>query len=415
MRIAVVGTGIAGMVSAYLLAEDHDVTVYEANDYAGGHTHTVDVADSAGTAGVDTGFIVYNERTYPNFIKLLSRLRVPTQPSDMSFGVRCEETDLEYAVTSLNAVFAQRGNLLRPAFYRMLLDVLRYLRHARRFLRRGYGTESVEEFLGAHRYSPMFREKFLLPMLAAIWSSEPDRAREFPARHFLQFFENHGLLNLFDQPVWRVITGGSREYARRLTASYADRIRLSTPVVSVRRTDSSVVLKARGQEEAVFDHVILATHSDQTLALLADPTNREREVLSAFPYRANDTVLHTDTGLLPRNRRAWSSWNYHCTADAQAAPMVTYNMNRLQSLATQETYCVTLNRRDAVATDRLIDSFEYHHPVFTAESLRAQQRHGEISGVGRTHFCGAYWGYGFHEDGVKSALAVCRYFGKHLD
>ena len=414
MRVAVVGTGISGMVSAYLLSENHDITVFEVNDCIGGHTHTVGVAGPDGPLGVDTGSIIFNDRTCLNFIRLLERLGVASKPSDMSFGVRCEDTGLEYAVTSLNALFAQRRNLFRPAFHRMLLDMLRFLRQGRRLVAQPADDISMGRFLDRHGYGTMFREKFLLPMLAAIWSSEPSHTEAFPARHFLRFFENHGLLSICNQPEWRVITGGSSAYVKQLTAPYATRIRLSLPVRSIRRANDAVLLTTSDSSEESFDHVVVATHADEALAMLADPTEREREILSALPFRSNDVVLHTDTSLLPRSRRAWASWNYHCTGQEQGCPMVTYNMNRLQGLDAGKTYCVTLNRRDVINADRILGSYAYEHPLFTAEGLRAQARHGEISGVGRTHYCGAYWGYGFHEDGVKSALAVCRYFGKGL-
>jgi len=402
------------MTSAYLLAEEHDLAVYEANDYIGGHTHTVDVSDHDRHYPVDTGFIVFNDATYPNFIKLLQRLRVPSKPSTMGFSVRCDETGLEYSTTSLNALFAQRGNLCRPGFHRMLIDILRFFRDAKRFLNQADDVSSMADFLKRLGYSKQFRQKFLLPMMAAIWSSEPSAIEQFPARHYLRFYKNHGLLSLWHRPQWRVIQGGARAYIGKLTERYRDRIRLETPVQRIRRTAEGVLLTTQDGHAERFDHVILATHSDQALTMLADPSDREQELLRAFPYRANDTVLHTDVSLLPRLRRAWASWNYHVTSQSQDRPMVTYNMNILQGIEAARTFCVTLNRRTAIAPDRILDSFEYHHPLFTREGLRAQKRHAEISGVNRTHFCGAYWGYGFHEDGVKSALSVCRYFGKGL-
>ena len=402
------------MVSAYLLAEDHEVTVFEANDYIGGHTHTIDVELGRQRYAVDTGFIVFNDWTYPNFITLLQRLGVRSKPSVMSFSVRCEETGLEYAGTSLNTLFAQRRNLWRPEFYRMVFDTLRFFREGKRFLTQEDHVSSMEEFLGRFGYSELFRNKFLLPMMSAIWSSEPGAVEQFPARHYLRFFKHHGLLNVWHRPQWRVVDGGSSQYVAKLTQRYRERIRLNTPVDQIRRVENGVLVKSAPGDEERFDHVVIAAHSDQARRMLADPSEREREILGAIPYRVNDTVLHTDIGLLPRNRRAWASWNYHFTSQDQDRPMVTYNMNILQSIRASDTFSVTLNRRDTINPERILDSYEYYHPLFTSEGLCAQKRHAEISGVNRTHYCGAYWGYGFHEDGVNSALAACRYFGKGL-
>lgn len=402
------------MVAAYLLADEHDLTIFEAGDYVGGHTHTIDVNHDGERYAVDTGFIVFNDWTYPNFIELLRRLGVSSKPSTMGFSVRCEESGLEYSAESIRGLFAQRRNLWRPAFHRMIYDILRFFREGKRYLGQVDDGATMAEFLARSCYSEWFTHKFLLPMMSAIWSSEPSSIERFPARPYLQFFNNHGLLNLWNRPQWRVIEGGSREYAAKLTLPYFDRIRLRTPVRRVSRGDDDVLVQPAHGDPEHFDHVVIATHSDQALQMLSDPTESEREILGAIRYRANDTVLHTDDGLLPRRRRAWTSWNYHFTGRDQACPMVTYNMNILQGLKAKDTFCVTLNRRDAIAKDRMLDSFEYHHPLFTHEGLQAQERHEEISGVNRTHYCGAYWGYGFHEDGVKSALAACRYFGKGL-
>jgi uncharacterized protein len=412
VRVAVIGTGISGMVSAHLLAEDHDLTVYEAGDYVGGHTHTVDVAQGGRKYALDTGFIVFNDWTYPNFIKLLQRLGVASKPSTMGFSVRCDETGLEYSTVSLSSLFAQRRNLWRPEFHRMLVDILRFFRHAKRSQRREDDGGTMAEFLSRSQYSNLFRRGFLLPMMSAIWSSEPSAIEHFPARYFLGFYKNHGLLNLWHRPQWRVIEGGSRAYIGKLTERYHDRIRLSTPVRCVLRQDDGVSVEDDHGDVERFDHVVIATHSDQALRILADPTERECDILGAIPYRGNDTVLHTDVTLLPRLRRAWASWNYHVAGQDQ--PMVTYNMNILQGIEAPETFCVSLNRRGAIASERILGSFDYDHPLFTVKGVEAQKRHAEISGVNRTHYCGAYWGYGFHEDGVNSALAACRFFEKDL-
>jgi predicted NAD/FAD-binding protein len=415
MRIAVVGTGISGMVAAHLLADAHDITVFEAGDYIGGHTHTVTVEDPTGPVAVDTGFIVYNDWTYPNFSKLLERLGVGTQRSDMSFSVRDEAADLEYKGDNLNTLFAQRSNLWRPGHYRMLYEIMRFYRQSRQLLKKGVNGMTLGTYLRENKYSHEFVERHLIPMGAAIWSADPQQFYEFPVGYFVRFCHNHGMLNVFRRPQWRVIQGGSAQYVEKLTANYATRIRLSTPVRSIRReaTHVEVTSDARGVER--FDEVILATHSDQALRLLADPTPAERGVLGLMDYQRNEVVLHTDTTCLPQRRRAWSSWNYHIP-EGQAATVatMTYNMNMLQTLSTQRTYCVSLNVADRLDERQILQRFVYHHPVYTSRSVHAQERHGEISGVNRTHYCGAYWGYGFHEDGVNSALAVCQHFGEAL-
>ena len=414
MRIAVIGTGISGLVSAYLLAGDHEISVYEANDYVGGHTHTVDATQHGQTYAVDTGFIVFNAWTYPNFIRLLKRLGVQSQPSVMGFSVRCEQTGLEFSGTSLNTLFAQRRNVFRPEFYRLIADILRFFRKGKRFVRQGDVTCTMAQFLDQSNYSPLFRQKFLLPMMSAIWSSAPSAMEHVPAHYYLDFFANHGLLNVWHRSQWRVIQGGSREYIPKLTRSFRDRIRINAPVRQVCRSGNGVLVTTESGENTRFDHAVLAVHSDQALRLLADPTPQERAILGAIPYQKNETVLHTDVRLLPRSRRAWASWNYHYTDEAAGHPAVTYNMNMLQNLSAPDPFCVTLNRGAAISADHVQATFQYDHPLLDATALRAQQRHAEISGVDRTHYCGAYWGAGFHEDGVNSALRVCKYFGKEL-
>jgi predicted NAD/FAD-binding protein len=414
MRIAIIGTGISGMTTGYLLGDEHEVTAYEANSTIGGHTATVDVSLEGRTWPVDTGFIVFNHKTYPHFTRLLDLLKVATQPSVMSFSLQDLQSGLVFCPSSVNALFIQRKNLVRPQFYRMLVDALRFRRHIRTLLDTGDDRSTLEAFLTARRYSDEFIHRFLIPLGAAIWSAGPDAFKQFPARYFAEFFENHGFLNIIDQPQWRVIQGGSRNYLPALTRPFAGRIRLNSPVVAVNRSAESVTLKTVDGQVDAFDHVVIATHSDQALALLADPSETETAVLGQIDYQENQVVLHTDTTVLPLQRAAWASWNYLKPKHDRDRVALTYNMNMLQGLDAPETFCVSLNIGDRVDPEKVIRQFVYHHPVYTPESLVARRRHREISGVNRTSFCGAYWGYGFHEDGVNSALAVCREFGVEL-
>jgi predicted NAD/FAD-binding protein len=418
MKVAVVGTGISGLVCAHLLHRDHELTVFEANDYIGGHTNTIDVEMNGTTYAVDTGFIVYNDWTYPNFIALLDRLGVESQPSDMSFSVKCEKTGLEYNGTSLNTLFAQRRNLLRPSFYRMIRDILRFNRESLDLLAQPEPGPSLGQYLEANRYSREFVDQYIVPMGAAIWSASHATMWEFPARYLVQFFKNHGMLSVDERPTWRVIKGGSQRYVEALVAPFRERILLSSPVESISRYPDYVEIRTRLQGRDYralrFDHVILATHSDQALSMLADPSPREKDVLGAIRYQENEAVLHTDESVLPRRRLAWAAWNYHLLTAQPDRAVVTYHMNRLQSLQAPREFCVTLNYTERINPSTILKRIPYHHPVYSPESVEAQRRHGEISGVNRTSYCGAYWGFGFHEDGVKSALAVCKQFGKDL-
>ena len=414
MKIAIIGSGISGMVVAYLLCENHDVVVFEANDYIGGHTHTVDVKENGRDCPVDTGFIVFNEITYPNFCKLMKRLGVSWQPSRMSFSVTCEKTGLEYSPSSLNSLFAQRSNLLSPSFYRMILDIFRFRLQSTELLKTDNYDMSIGPYLESKGYSKGFTQHFIIPMGAAIWSAEPGQFHRFPARYFVEFFRNHGFLNVRRQPQWLTITGGSRRYVERLTKPYSDRIRLSCPVQSVRRYEDHVEVTPRAGEVQRFDQAVMATHSDQALSMLSDPSKPELEILSAIPYQENLAILHKDISLLPRRRVCWASWNYRIPRGAVGGVALTYDMNILQSLSLREEICVTLNQPQKIDPDKTIENMIYHHPVYTPEGLRARQRLGEINGLNRTFFCGAYWGYGFHEDGVNSALEVCKHFGKTL-
>lgn len=409
MRIAIIGTGVSGLVLAHLLHGEHELILFEAADYVGGHVNTVPVTIGDETWAIDTGFIVYNESNYPNFSMLLARLGVETQPSTMSFSVRCDRTGLEYNGTNLRTLFAQKRNLIRPSFYRMLREILRFNREAQKSAGSlGYGG-TLGGYLDAGGYSDEFVQQYLVPMASAIWSMPTNRVLEMPPRFFVRFFANHGMLTVNDRPEWRVIKGGSQRYVAALSRPFSDRIRLNTPARQVLRRLDSVEVDGES-----FDHVVFACHSDQALAALGDASENERDVLGAIPYQENRVVLHTDTSQLPRNRKAWAAWNYHIQHSPDAPATVTYNMNVLQSLEAPSTFCVSLNAEESVDPDSVVCRLRYHHPLYTRKSLAAQERHGEISGVDRTHYCGAYWGNGFHEDGVNSALAVGRAFGVSL-
>lgn len=407
MNIAVIGAGISGLVAAYRLHPGHDVTVFEANDYPGGHTNTVEVDFDGERHAIDTGFIVFNDWTYPNFVGLLDELGVVSRPTTMSFSVHDDRTGLEYNGHSLSTLFAQRRNLLRPSFYRMLADIARFNREARRLVAERDDETTVEQFLSRHGYSQAFAEQYLFPMGAAIWSCPTGTFAQFPIRFIVDFYHSHGLLNVRRRPTWRTVEGGSRTYVQAMTRGFRDRIRLQTPVQSVRRVANQVEVQPRGGEVESFDHVIFACHSDQALRILdKDATDNEREILAAFPYERNMAILHTDISVLPRTRRAWASWNYRSSGNDSALANVTYNMNILQGIRSRHTFCVTLNDDSRIAPDRVLGRFEYHHPIFTTRRAAAQARHAELLGANRTSYCGAYWGNGFHEDGVVSALAV---------
>jgi predicted NAD/FAD-binding protein len=403
LRIAIVGSGVAGLVAARRLHSNHDVTVFEADDRIGGHVHTWSVPLGGRTWAVDTGFIVCNARNYPNFLGLLEELGVATQPTTMSFGVRHDAARLEYNGSTMRQIFAQPRSLVRPAFLRMLAEVLRFNRWAMHAVHDSLPASTLGDLIAGGRYSAAFRDSYLMPMGSSIWSVPPSRVLEMPSRFFVDFFHNHGLLRLHDRPQWRVVAGGSARYVQRLSAALAGRVRLRHRVRSVRRFADRV--EVDGER---FDRVVLACHSDQALAMLADPSRAEREVLGALPYQANDVVLHTDTSVLPRRRAAWGAWNYRVGPDPEAPAAVTYNMNMLQSLDAPETFCVTLNGADTIDPARIIGRVRYHHPVATLAGVEARKRRAEVSGPNRTHYCGAWWGNGFHEDGVVSAFSAVR-------
>ncbi len=413
-RIAVVGGGISGLVAAYLLHPDHHITLFEANDYIGGHTHTLEVEQEGRSYAVDTGFIVFNEPNYPQFNRLLQRLGVASQPTQMSFSVKCSRTGLEYASTPLSSLLAQRRNALRPSFYRMLADILRFNRTASELLRDPNDLTTLGDYLADNGYSKAFIQYHIIPLGSALWSALPDRMYEFPVRYFVQFFANHAFLQVRGRTPWRAIKGGSQRYVEALTRSFRERIRVNCPVASVRRLHQGLEVCTRAGESERFDEVILAVHSDQALRLLAEPTPAECQVLGAMPYQANDVALHTDASVLPKRRRAWASWNYYIPPNTGGPATVTYNMNSLQNLASRWPFCVSLNRTAEIDPERIIARMTYHHPVYSPTSVAAQKQRQRIDGVDRIHYCGAYWGFGFHEDGVVSALEVTRRFGKAL-
>lgn len=413
MKIAIIGTGIAGLTAAYLLAREHDIAVFEASDSIGGHTATVDIDTARGRVAIDTGFIVYNDWTYPNFIRLMDELGVASQPTEMSFSVKAGWRDFEYSGSSLNTLFAQRRNLLDAKFWRMLLDILRFNREAAADLDSGRIDAAITlgEYLRQRGYGDYFSQRFLVPMGAAIWSASTQTMLDFPLLFFVRFFSNHGLLSVDDRPQWRVLRGGSRSYLEPLTRNFRDAIRVGTPVRRILRGNDGVTVDSERHGAERFDQVVVATHSDQALALLGDASAAERDILGAIPYQDNEVVLHTDATLLPKRRLAWASWNYHLSEAAQTRAVLTYNMNILQGLRADDTFCVTLNHTAAIDPQTILRRFNYAHPVFTLRGLQAQQRWGEINGINRTWFCGAYWRNGFHEDGVVSAQRVCAGLG----
>lgn len=408
-RIAVIGAGISGLACAWLLARTHRVTLYAADDYLGGHTHTVDVTLEGVTHPVDTGFLVFNDWTYPNLIALFRHLGVATAASEMSFSVRLPDADLEWAGTNLAALFAQPANLLRPRFWGMLADLLRFNREATAIARAGRSLQiTVGEFLDQGRYGTAFRDWYLLPMCGAIWSCPTRSVLDFPADTLIRFCHNHGLLQVSGRPQWRTVMGGAREYVKPLASALSD-VRTAAPVTRLTRAaDGVTVTTAAGTED--YDQAVLACHSDQALALLADAAPVERDLLAAVPYQPNRAVLHTDRSFLPARRSAWAAWNYHAEAGGQGMA-VSYLLNRLQPLPFQTPVIVTLNPEREPASGTVIGAYEYAHPLFDARAIAAQARLGEIQGVNRTWFCGAWTGYGFHEDGLKSGMAVAAALG----
>ncbi len=406
MKIAIVGTGISGLVAAHLLHREHEIVVYEAGERVGGHSHTVEVESEAGSHWIDTGFIVFNDRNYPNFERLLEQLEVPSQPSHMGFSVSDGRGEFEYSGTP-RGIFARPAHLLSPSFLGMLRDWRRFNREAQALIGMNGTAPSLGHWLEQRGFSQHFIERLIVPQASAVWSADPEQMWNFPASFMAEFFDNHGMFSLRDRPRWRTVEGGSRSYVKAITEPWRDRIRLRAPVRSIERLDDGVRIAAEGCESEDFDQVVIAAHSDQALAMLADPSEAEREILGAIPYQRNEAVLHTDAALLPRRRSAWASWNFHLTEPASERSTVTYWMNNLQQLRADREYLLTLNRGEAIDPEKVLRRFSYEHPVYTAAGVAAQAQHGEISGVRRTHYCGAYWGWGFHEDGVVSALRAC--------
>ncbi len=410
MRIAVVGSGIAGLASAWLLSQAHEVVLFEASDYLGGHTHTHDVSVGGRQYAVDTGFIVHNPDHYPLLTRLLQTLDVPTQPTTMSFSVHNGRSGVEYNATSLDALFCQRRNLLSPRFLGMVRDLFRFYRQAPALLDGEGPGPGLGDWLQANGYGAAFRDEHLVPMASALWSSPPRQILQFPARYLVQFMANHQMLQVSGRPQWRVVRGGSARYVDALRARWTVHERLSCPVLAVRRHGDRVSVDSAAGSEA-FDQVVLACHSDQALALLADASDNEQAILGAIGYQPNEVVLHTDASVLPRLRKAWAAWNAFVPGDGDAPCTVSYCMNLLQGLDAPEPLVVTLNRSEAIDPARVLRRLVYQHPVYTPQSVAAQQRRAVIQGQNRTWFAGAYWGWGFHEDGMRSAVDVAAGLG----
>jgi uncharacterized protein len=415
-RIAVIGSGISGLAAAYYLSRKHEVSLFEREARLGGHTHTVMVDSSRGPMAVDTGFIVHNDRTYPNLIKLLGELGVPRTNSDMSFAVSCRKSGYEYSSRGLRGYFAQKRNILRARPYKLFGEMSRFNREAPQMLRRNDADRlKLGDFLDERGYTEEFRHYYLFPMAAAVWSCAPNAVKEFPAAMLIRFFDNHGMLTINGHPQWKTIPGGCSRYIAPITAPFKERVFTDVKIRGVARDEQGVTLRFSGERtEQRFDHVVFATNGDRVLPLLENPTDAERDVLQHFSTSSNDVVLHTDDALLPRREAARASWNYLLHLDdrnGHSPVTMTYHMNRLQALPVQENYCITLNANGQIRNEKVLRRFVYNHPIFTLDSMRAQQRWSEISSINRTHFAGAYWLYGFHEDGVNSALRVARALG----
>ncbi|VVO97791.1 NAD(P)/FAD-dependent oxidoreductase [Pseudomonas fluorescens] len=415
MKIAIIGSGISGLTCAYLLNRRHEITLFEASDRVGGHTHTENVTVDGRRYAVDTGFIVFNDWTYPNFIRLLGQLGVGFKPTEMSFSVTDPDSGLEYNGNNFNSLFAQRSNLLSPGFWGMLRDILRFNKEALRDLeqQRIKPDTTLNDYLQAGRYGERFILHYIVPMGSAIWSMPMADMLAFPLQLFVRFFKNHGLLSVSNRPQWQVIEGGSEAYVAPMTAGFGNNIRLNCPVTQVERDAEGVVIHSAGVSER-FDKVVFACHSDQALKLLAAPSAAEQSILGALPYADNEVVLHTDTRLLPERKLAWASWNFRLAGSGHTHAAVTYDMNILQGIQSDTTFCVSLNQSAAIDPAKVLARFTYAHPQFSLTSVAAQARWEELNGAQHTYFCGAYWANGFHEDGVVSALRVAGSFGETL-
>ncbi|MBB1274369.1 NAD(P)/FAD-dependent oxidoreductase [Psychromonas sp. SR45-3] len=427
-NIAIIGSGISGLTAAYLLSKKHKVTVFEKNDYIGGHTATVDIEKDGKPYVIDTGFIVFNDKTYPNYLALLDEIGIGKQATEMSFSVHNCQTGLEYNGHNLNSLFAQRSNLLKPTFWILVKEILRFNKICKSIFEHDTYLPGLTlgEFLNDNKFSDFFAEHYILPMGAAIWSSSLAQMEEFEFRFFVQFFHHHGLLNIADRPQWYVVPNGSRSYITPLIEAFKDRLHLNANITGITRQDNKIHLHfvndtsndSTSNKQTIvqtFDEVVIACHSDQALALLLDATEDEESLLSSMPYSENSVILHTDISLLPDRELAWASWNYQLSQDREKAASVTYNMNILQGLKSDHTFCVTLNPKQDIDPTKILREFTYHHPIFSSESIRAQRQRDLICGRNQTHFAGAYWHNGFHEDGVRSAVEVAKRFDCYLD
>ena len=416
-KIAIIGSGISGLTAAYLLSKKHQVTVFEKNDRIGGHTATVDIEKNGEQFAIDTGFIVFNDKTYPNYLALLAEIGIGRQATQMSFSVHNCQTGMEYNGHNLNTLFAQRRNLLKPKFWLLVKEILRFNKLCKKiFETQNYHSGlTLGGFLTENNFNDYFAEHYILPMGAAIWSSSLAQMEDFEFRFFVQFFHNHGLLNIADRPQWYVVPNGSRSYLAPLCKPFKKNIRLNANISGISRINGKVHLGFNDTEDEIFDEVVIACHSDQALTLLRDATTDESNILSAMPYSENSVILHTDKKLLPKREKAWASWNYQLSQDRSKAASVTYNMNILQGIKSDHTFCVTLNQKEDIDPKLILREFTYHHPIFSTKSIEAQKKKNQICGLHHTHFCGAYWYNGFHEDGVKSAVEVAKRFNCFLE
>ena len=411
-NIAIIGSGISGLTSAYLLSKYHNVHLYEKNDYIGGHTHTHELIENSNKLNVDSGFIVYNENTYPNFIKLLDTLKVERQHTEMGFSVKSDIGDFEYAGNSLRSFFAQKSNILKPKFWKMTFDIIRFNKIANNDHEKKINL-SLKEYLNKYSFSKSFTKNYILPMGAAIWSTSPKLMLDMPAYFFIRFFKNHGLLKIADRPQWWVIKNGSNQYVKEIIKPFINHIHLNSKIDTISRKDGKVYIGIKDKIKE-YDSVVISTHSNQALNLLSDPTTDEKNILGNIKYQKNTALIHTDISILPKRKLAWSSWNYLINQDSDQLVTLTYNMNILQNLKSNKTYCVTINNTKKLNPDKIIKEIIYHHPLFTESSVKAQKQKAIICGCNNTYYTGAYWGYGFHEDGVNSALDVCSKFGIKL-